>query len=45
MGHADIRTTEKYTHMRMSRLADVVNSRKVLRLQNRNGIETSSEGY
>ena len=33
MGHSDIRTTEKYTHMRINRLADVVNSRKVIRLQ------------
>jgi integrase/recombinase XerD len=33
MGHSDIRTTEKYTHMRVSRLADVVDARKVIRLQ------------
>jgi integrase len=33
MGHSDIRTTEKYTHMRVSRLADVVDARKVIRLE------------
>lgn len=44
MGHSDIRTTEKYTHMRINRLADVVNSRKVLRLQKSDGKATKKEG-
>jgi len=48
MGHSDIRTTEKYVHMKMSKLADVVNSRKVvkmIRTKNRSGIEAGiSEG-
>ena len=44
MGHSDIRTTEKYTHMRINRLADVVNSRKVLRLQKSDEKATSFKG-
>lgn len=38
MGHADIRTTMKYLHLKMTKLNDVVNSRKVLRLQKNNEI-------
>jgi site-specific recombinase XerD len=48
MGHSDIRTTEKYVHMRMSKLTDVVNSRKVVKMvrtKNRSEIEAGiSEG-
>ena len=45
MGHADIRTTMKYLHLRMDKLSDVVNTRKkVLTLVNRTKIEPNSEG-
>lgn len=45
MGHSSIQTTEKYLHMRMTKLHDVVNSRKVVRLENRTKIEPNFAGY
>lgn len=44
MGHSDIRTTEKYLHMRMSKMSKVVNLRTVEKPQKGNEIETSFEG-
>lgn len=45
MGHSDIRTTMKYLHLKMTKLNDVVNSRKkVLKLVNRTNLEPNSEG-
>ncbi|HVN97076.1 MAG TPA: tyrosine-type recombinase/integrase [Syntrophorhabdaceae bacterium] len=44
VGHSDIRMTEKYTHVKIKRLLDLVNSRKVRRLnesENRSEIEAS----
>lgn len=41
MGHSSIKTTEKYLHMKTTRLRDVVNSRKLTRVQNRSELEVS----
>jgi len=41
MGHSSVKTTEKYLHMKITRLRDVVNSRKLTRVQNRSELEVS----
>jgi len=41
MGHSDIRTTQKYVHMRMTKLSDVVNNRHIIKLASR--VENRSE--
>jgi site-specific recombinase XerD len=44
MGHADIRTTQNYLHMRMTKLRDVLNRRKrVVSMPNRSEIEATPE--
>lgn len=45
MGHSDIKTTEKYLHMKMAKLEDAVNNRKhlmLIRSKNRSELEVSS---
>lgn len=45
MGHSDIRTTEKYLHLKMTKLSEVVNSRRtVIKMENRSEIEVKNEG-
>jgi integrase len=41
MGHSSVKTTEKYLHMKTTRLRDIVNSRKLTRVQNRSELEVS----
>ncbi|MEI6152881.1 MAG: tyrosine-type recombinase/integrase, partial [Deltaproteobacteria bacterium] len=44
MRHSDIRMTEKYLHLKVANLADMVNSRKrSVKLLNRSDIEVSNE--
>jgi len=43
MGHADIRTTQSYLHMRVTKLRDILNHRrKVAQIGNRSEIEATS---
>ena len=41
MGHSSIKTTEKYLHMKVEKLKDVVNSRGKIRMVNRSDLEVS----
>lgn len=41
MGHSSIKTTEKYLHMKVEKLKDVVNARGKIRMVNRSGLEVS----
>ena len=48
MGHSDIKTTEKYLHMKMTRLENAVNNRKIVKLvrtENRTETEPSLQVY
>ncbi len=41
MGHSSIKTTEKYLHMKVEKLKNVVNSRGKIRMVNRSDLEVS----
>lgn len=43
MGHIDIRTTQRYLHMKITNLSDVVNSRKVIDIKNGDYRETRTK--
>ena len=46
MRHPDMRSTEKYLHIRTTRLREAVNTRKnVISLTDRSKIEANNEGY
>jgi integrase len=45
LGHSDIRTTQKYLHLKMTKLSEIVNSRRtIIKMENRSEIEVKNEG-
>jgi len=43
MGHSDIRTTEKYLHLKQHKLREIVNNRGKIRVLNRSEIEVKND--